>query len=263
MSEVLSRVVDGAPALRARGVVKRFGARTALGGLDLEVPACAAFALVGSNGAGKTTLIKCLLDLSRPESGTIELFGTPSRATDARRRVAYLPERFSPPHYLLGREFFALYERLAGTRIDPQRRAAMCEELELERAALERPVRQLSKGMTQKLGLIACLLVERDLYVLDEPLSGLDPASRAAVKAVLVRLAAQRRTLFFTSHVLADVEELCASLAILERGRILFRGSPDELRGRYSGVDLEQAFIRCTRQSKREARAQPSQADMT
>ena len=250
-------------ALCARGVVKRFGARTALAALDLEVRAGAAFALVGANGAGKTTLIKCLLDLSRPESGTIELFGAPSRAADARSRVAYLPERFSPPHYLLGREFLAMNEQLAGTCVDPQQRAALCDELELESAALERPVRQLSKGMTQKLGLVACLLAERDLYVLDEPLSGLDPASRAALKAVLARLAAQRRTLFFTSHVLGDVEELCAALAVIERGRILFHGAPAELRARYPGADLELAFIRCTARVKRHDPVQPGQADMT
>jgi ABC-2 type transport system ATP-binding protein len=237
------------PALHARGVVKRFGARTALAGLDLEVPGGAAFALVGANGAGKTTLIKCLLDLSRPESGTIELFGVSSCEAAARARIAYLPERFTPPHYLLGREFLAMSGQLAGARIDPERPAQLCAELELEPAALERPVRQLSKGMTQKLGLIACLLIERDLYVLDEPLDGLDPASRAAVKAALARLTAQHRTLFFTSHVLADVEELCDALGVIERGRMLFHGAPAELRERYPAADLEQAFIRCVRGS--------------
>jgi ABC-2 type transport system ATP-binding protein len=243
------RTATTPPALRAQGVVKRFGDQTVIASLDLEVPAGAAFGLVGANGAGKTTLIKCLVDLSRPESGTIELFGAPSRSAEARARLAYLPERFTPPHYLLGREFVAMTERLAGARVAPERLARLCAELQLEPEALERPVRQLSKGMTQKLGLVACLLIERELYVLDEPLSGLDPASRAAVKAALKRLAAQRRTLFFTSHVLADVEELCAALAIIERGRILFHGAPAELRERFPGPDLEQAFLRCVRES--------------
>ncbi|MDH4189111.1 MAG: ABC transporter ATP-binding protein [Betaproteobacteria bacterium] len=235
------------PALRARGVVRKFGAREILAGVDLDVPAGAAFGLVGANGAGKTTLIKCILDLSRPERGTIELFGVSNREPEARRRLASVPERFVPPYYLLGREFIEMTRRLAGAPPAPESIRRLCAELELEAEALARPVRQLSKGMTQKLGLIACLLVERDLYVLDEPMSGLDPASRVAVKTVLARLAAQGRTLLFTSQVLADIEELCASLAILEQGRILFRGAPAELRARYPATDLEQSFIRCIR----------------
>ena len=87
-------------------------------------------------------------------------------------------------------------------------------------------MRQLSKGMTQKLGLAGCFLLERDLYMLDEPMSGLDPAGRVAVKAVLARLRRDGRTLFFTSHVLADVEELCSAIAVLDGGKLRFRGAP-------------------------------------
>jgi ABC-2 type transport system ATP-binding protein len=101
--------------------------------------------------------------------------------------------------------------------------------------------------MAQKLGLAACFLVERDLYVLDEPMSGLDPAARVAVKSVLRRLGAEGRTLFFTSHVLADVEELCSAIAVLDRGRVRFRGSPAALRSRYAEPDLERAYMRCIR----------------
>jgi ABC-2 type transport system ATP-binding protein len=108
-------------------------------------------------------------------------------------------------------------------------------------------VRQLSKGMAQKLGLAACFLQERDLYVLDEPMSGLDPSGRLAVKAVLARLHAAGRALFFTSHVLSDVEELCSTIAVLDRGRLRFRGAPAELRGRYGEESLERAFLKCVR----------------
>jgi ABC-2 type transport system ATP-binding protein len=108
-------------------------------------------------------------------------------------------------------------------------------------------VRQLSKGMAQKLGLAACFLQERDLYVLDEPMSGLDPAGRLAVKAVLARLQADGRALFFTSHVLSDVEELCSTIAVLDGGRLRFRGAPAELRGRYGEDNLERAFLKCVR----------------
>jgi len=119
------------------------------------------------------------------------------------------------------------------------------DQLELDRSALEQPVRSLSKGMTQKLGLAGCFVVPRDLYVLDEPMSGLDPAARVAVKSVLRRLAAEGRTLFFTSHVLADVDELCTSIAVLERGRLRFRGAPRALCARYDEPSLERAFMRC------------------
>jgi ABC-2 type transport system ATP-binding protein len=101
--------------------------------------------------------------------------------------------------------------------------------------------------MAQKVGLAACLLAPRQLYVLDEPMSGLDPAARVAVKDVLARLNREGRTLFFTSHVLADVEELCGSIAVLERGRLRFGGSPTELRARYGEASLERAFLRCIR----------------
>ena len=102
--------------------------------------------------------------------------------------------------------------------------------------------------MTQKLGLAACLPRARELYVLDEPMSGLDPAARVAVKSVLRPLEPREgRTLFFTSHVLADVDELCSSIAVLERAELRYRGTPQRLCARYGEASLEQAFIRCIR----------------
>jgi ABC-2 type transport system ATP-binding protein len=234
-------------AVRISALVKRYGNVTALGGVDLEIAAGEGFALVGANGAGKTTLIRCLLDLAACDAGTIELFGLAAENPAARRRLAYLPERFSPPHYLRGAEFLRAMLELGGERYESARAERLLDELELERGALERPVRSLSKGMTQKLGLAACFLVPRDLYLLDEPMSGLDPAARVAVKSVLRRLGGEGRTLFFTSHVLADVEELCSSLAVLDRGRIRFRGSPAALCEKYSEPRLEAAFMRCVR----------------
>jgi ABC-2 type transport system ATP-binding protein len=158
-----------------------------------------------------------------------------------------VPERFVPPHYLRSREFLALMAELSGARYDAARAGAALDELELDRDVLERPVRKLSKGMTQKLGLAACFLLARDLYVLDEPMSGLDPAARVAVKSALRRLGGEGRTLFFTSHVLADVEELCTSMAVLDHGRIRFRGAPAGLCERYAEPRLENAFMRCIR----------------
>ncbi|HYY60560.1 MAG TPA: ABC transporter ATP-binding protein [Burkholderiales bacterium] len=243
------------PAVRIEALVKRYGALVALDNIDLSIAQRDAFGLVGANGAGKTTLIRCLLDLSASDEGRIEIFGMRAREPAARARLAYLPERFMPPHYLTGSEFLRTLAALGAARYDEARTGALINELELEREALERPVRTLSKGMTQKLGLAACLSLERELYVLDEPMSGLDPAARVAVKSVLRRLSREGRTLFFTSHVLADVDELCSSIAVLERARLRFRGSPRSLCERYGEPSLERAFMRCLRDDERALRA--------
>jgi ABC-2 type transport system ATP-binding protein len=242
------------PALRVAALAKRYGKFAALAGIDIEVAAGEAFGLVGANGAGKTTLIRCMLDLAACDAGAIEIFGVPARLPASRRRVSYLPERFNPPHYLRGEEFLAMMLALAGERYDRNAAQMLLAELELDREALDRPVRTLSKGMTQKLGLAACFLAQRDLYVLDEPMSGLDPVARVAVKAVLRRLGASGRTLFFTSHVLADVEELCTSLAVIDRGSVRWRGAPAELAARYAEPSLENAFMRCIRDEPAAAR---------
>ena len=242
-------------ALRVAALRKRYRDFEALAGVDLEVAAGEAFGLVGANGAGKTTFIKCVLDLTAFDAGSIEIFDVQSASPAARRRLAYLPERFNPPHYLSGREFLTLMCDLAGERYDETRVFPLLEQLELERAALGKRVRTLSKGMTQKLGLAGCLVVPRDLYLLDEPMSGLDPAARVAVKSLLRRASSEGRTLFFTSHVLADVEELCGSIAVLERGRVRFRGTPAALCERYRDPNLERAFMRCIRDEQPEARS--------
>lgn len=240
-----SNPISAGPALQACGLVKAYGGTPTLAGIDLEVARGASFGLLGLNGAGKTTLIKCMLDFCSIDAGSLRIFGISHATPAARARLGFVPERFAPPHYLTCREFIEMTSSLAGERFDPERVRLVFEELGLDRGSMLRPVRQLSKGMTQKLGLAACLLVNRDLYVLDEPMSGLDPASRIAVKSVLAKLTHEGRTLFFTSHVLADVEELCSSIAVLDRGEIRFQGTPKELCERYIEANLERAFLRC------------------
>lgn len=235
------------PALRIAGLRKRYGDRDVLRGVDLEVDAGRAFGLVGVNGAGKTTMLKCALDFCDFESGSIEIFGVGSRVAGARMRLAFLPERFAPPYYLLGREFIRTTLALGQRPYDELRARAQLAALELDPDVLARPARQLSKGMTQKLGLAAAFLLERELTILDEPMSGLDPASRVAVKSVLTRLIAEGRTLLFTSHVLADVEELCSAIGVLHRGSVLYAGTPSELCERTGETRLEHAFLRCIR----------------
>jgi ABC-2 type transport system ATP-binding protein len=232
-------------ALRFSQVGKRYAGVPALSHFSLEVRRGAFFGLVGENGAGKTTLIKCLLDFCDIDGGAIELFNTPHRATAARARLAYLPERFNPPFYLTGRDFVRYMLELYRAPYDEGRVARLFSALELDRSALDRPARAFSKGMTQKLGLAACLLSGKDLYVLDEPAGGLDPRARALLKAELKALHRAGNTLFMTSHALADVAELCDHMAVLHAGRLLFAGPPEELLSCYGVPDLERAYLAC------------------
>ena len=232
-------------ALRFERVSKRFGEVAALEDFSLEVERGEFFGLVGVNGAGKTTLIKCLLDFCDSDSGSIEIFGTSHRETAARRGLAFLPERFNPPHFLTGRDFLRYMMKLYRQPYDERRAEQMLAALDLDPAALGKAARTYSKGMTQKLGLAACLLSGKDLYVLDEPTSGLDPKARALFKQVLKGLRQAQRTVFFSSHALADVEEMCDRMAVLHQGKLRYAGSPAELAARVAGGDLEQAFLAC------------------
>ena len=230
-------------ALEFVSVTKRYGRAVALADASFTVPAGSAFGLAGANGAGKTTLIRCMLDLASPTEGRIEIFGVPSGSPRARERLAFLPERFSAPYFQTGNAFLRMMAGMRGHRHDAAAARDMAERLDLDPGALGRPVRQLSKGMAQKLGLAACLLADTDLLVLDEPMSGLDPKARARVKDLLLDLRRRGRTLFFTSHALADVEELCESVAVLHAGRVRFVGSPEQLRTRGGARTLERAFL--------------------
>ena len=235
-------------AIHFSDVAKRYGAAVALTGVSLRVAEGECIALAGVNGAGKTTLLKCMLDLLAVDSGAIEIFGVPHTTTSARSPVTFLPERFVPPYYLTGRDFLTYMAKLDGAAFDAARVIALLDALDLDIAALDKPVRSLSKGMTQKLGLAACLLSDKRLYILDEPLSGLDPRARARVKAQIVALKQAGKTVFFSAHALADIEDLADTMAVLHNSRLKFHGTPAALRAQYAhagAVDLEGAFLRC------------------
>ena len=173
------------PALAFSRVAKQFGRKTALAGFTLDVQPGESFALVGMNGAGKTTLLKCLLDFCEPDSGSISVFGVAHRETRSRARLSFLPERFTPPYFLTGRDFLRYMLELQRVAYREEDAMSTLDSLDLDRTALDVPVRTYSKGMTQKLGLAACLLSRKDLFVLDEPTSGLDPKARALLKGRL------------------------------------------------------------------------------
>jgi ABC-2 type transport system ATP-binding protein len=201
--------------------------------------------LTGVNGAGKTTLIKCLLDFCELDSGAIEVHGLEHRRPQARSHLAFLPERFTAPYFLTGREFVAMMLELFGCRYEEESVRAMFAALDLDSAALDKPVREYSKGMTQKLGLAACFLSQRELYVLDEPMSGLDPLARTRARELLSKLKAEGRTLLLTSHSLADIEEICDQITILHNATLAYAGTFGGLRERYEESSLERAFLKC------------------
>ena len=232
-------------ALRFTGVVKNFGRAQALRGVTFDVAPGEFFGLVGVNGAGKTTLLKCLLDFCNVSGGAIEIFGTPHHLTAARRRLAFLPERFNPPYYLTGEDFIRYVLDMQSTPFDRTSAAEMLRAFDLDLKALKLAVRAYSKGMTQKLGLAACLLSRKDLYILDEPASGLDPKAHALLRARFDELKRQGRTVFFTSHALADVAQICDRIAVMHGGELRFVGTPAALCALNAGVNLEQAFLRC------------------
>ncbi len=246
------------PAVHFDAVAKRYGRQAVLRSLTLRVEPGEFFGLVGVNGAGKTTCIKGMLDFCDIDAGRIRLFGRPHTDTRARARLAYLPERFLPPYYLTGRDFLAYMARLHGVPVAAAEIQAMMERLDLEAAALDKPVRHYSKGMAQKLGLAACFLSRKDLYVLDEPMSGLDPKARTLVKRYLLELKERAATVFFSTHMLADVQELCDRMGILHEGVLRYVGTPKGCCEAYGAPSLEQAYVACISESSPARECEPA-----
>ncbi len=232
-------------AIRISDVSKRYARLQVLDGMDLQVEQGEFFGLVGVNGAGKTTCIKGLLDFTSIDGGSFEIFGIHHRETRAREQLAFLPERFLPPYYLSGGDFLDYMGRLHGCITSDIERRGMCEKLDLDPEALTKSVREYSKGMAQKLGLAACFLSGKNMFVLDEPMSGLDPKARLLVKRHLQVCRSEGRTIFISTHMLSDVDELCDRMGILHDGNLRFVGSPLECREAYSCDTLEEAYLCC------------------
>ena len=226
-------------------VVKRYGKQTVLNGVSFDIRAGEFLGLVGINGAGKTTLIKALLDLCEIQSGGIRIFDRAHTETEARAELAYLPERFVPPFFATGREFLSYLSKLYRVPMVSSEIDECLAVLDLQSEALDKPVRALSKGMAQKLGLAGVLLSHQPLLVLDEPMSGLDPKAHSRLKEHFAELHAAGQTLLFSSHNLADVADLCDRVAVLHQGRLRYCGPPAVLCAKYQTDDVEAAYIRC------------------
>jgi ABC-2 type transport system ATP-binding protein len=188
--------------------------------IDLQVEPGQVFGLIGPNGAGKTTTFKCILGLLRPTSGTVTFCGEPLKAA-ARAGIGFLPEQPYFYDYLTVRETLGLYARLYGMSGPrrTQRINDIIEQLQLGHKA-RAPLRTLSKGTLQRVGIAQAILNEPRLVILDEPMSGLDPAGRKHMRELIGNLRRQGTTVIFSSHILPDAEALCQKVAILTGGRV-------------------------------------------
>ncbi|MDQ7015801.1 MAG: ABC transporter ATP-binding protein [Gammaproteobacteria bacterium] len=229
--------------LSIKNISKAHRDQVVLRNLNLQLKSGEIFALVGLNGAGKTTLIKIILDLIHSDSGFIALSGICSVQSQARDNLAYLPECFSAPSYLKVNEFLFYMLGLYQQPICEIELSALLCHFALDEAFLNKRVTTLSKGTMQKVGLILMLLSQKPLLLLDEPMSGLDPLSRMALKTSLRELKQRGQTVLFSSHLLLDVEQLCDRIGILHHGELLFCGSVEQCLAEYEADNMELAFL--------------------
>ncbi|MDP3962883.1 MAG: ABC transporter ATP-binding protein [bacterium] len=234
------------PAIEISGLIKRYavgdGDFTAVDGISLRVEHGDVFGFLGPNGAGKTTTMKMLVGLAQPDEGWIRILGGTPKDPGVRQKIGFMPETPAFYAHLTGREFLSFAAGLFSLPIDGM--SGRIPEL-LGRVGLgvfaDVAARKYSKGMVQRLGLAQALVNDPDILFLDEPLDGLDPLGRAEVKKLLLELKHAGKTIFFNSHILADVEEICDHLAIIDHGKIVSAGSVGEVKGTHA--TLEEAFV--------------------
>ena len=219
-----------APAAWCTGLRKRYGRRTAVDGVSLQVGRGEVVGLLGPNGAGKTTVIKMLLGLARPDDGEVMLLGRPAADPAARVRVGYLPELFRYQPWLSAAEVLALHVRLSGLDVDAAEQRACLALVGLADRADDR-LGGFSKGMQQRLGLAVALVARPELVVLDEPTSALDPLGRVDVRDIVLSLKARGVAVLLNSHLIGEVERVCDRVVILDRGRVAASGTLAELLG--------------------------------
>ena len=218
-------------ALTASALVKRFGDRRVVDGVDIAVPTGSIYGVLGPNGAGKTTTLRMLLGIIEPDGGTRQLLGT-SHPRDASDRVGYLPEERGLYPAMKAKEAIAFMGALRGLdwKTGRKRAGELLEANGLGHAA-DTKIRKLSKGMAQLVQLLGSVVHRPEFLVLDEPFSGLDPVNQERLEALIRAERDRGATVLFSTHVMAHAQRLCDRLTIIARGRARFEGTVDEARG--------------------------------
>ena len=225
-------------------VSKHFKKKQVLRNVSLEVKPGEIFGLIGLNGAGKTTLIKIILGLLKQASGQASIFGQDVKHTQTRQHISFLPEKFQPSHFLKGKEFLSIALSYYKKSFDLDKAKAKAASLDLDPDALDNKMIKYSKGMGQKVGLLSAFMTEAPLVILDEPMSGLDPSARIQLKDNLLEYVKGGNSVFFSSHILADIEEICDRIAVLHNNEMIFVGTPKDFQEKYDEVHLERAFLK-------------------
>jgi ABC-2 type transport system ATP-binding protein len=234
--------------IKVENLTKRYAGQTAIDSLNFEVGKGEIMGFLGPNGAGKSTTMRILSSFMPPTSGRASIAGFDifEKSLQARAHLGYMPENVPLYNDMRVTEYLDYRAALKGV---PRRRInervgdvkELCGLKEVEKKLIG----ALSKGYRQRVGLADALVHEPDLLILDEPTSGLDPKARALLKAQLRELKQQAHTMFFTSHALADVAEICDRMAVIHAGSLRYAGTPDAFCRQYASSDLEQAFLRC------------------
>lgn len=228
------------PTIQITNLCKRFGALDVLRSVDLVVQSGRVIAIVGPNGAGKTTLLKSVLGLTRPDAGQIVLDGADVIGGDAyRSRIGYMPQIARFPENLTGAELIAMLKDLRGSAAQLDTELIGCFGLD---ESLEKPLRVLSGGTTQKVNAAMAFLFAPDLLILDEPTAGLDPLSSSILKDKILAERGAGKTVIVTSHIMNELEELADDVAFMLEGRMAFVGTLDELKRITSQTTLERAI---------------------
>jgi len=228
-------------AIELDSVCKSFGTVRAVDELSVQVPQGSVYGFLGPNGAGKTTTLRMIMDIIRPDSGTIRLFGAPA-SSPARERVGYMPEERGLYRKMTATAVLEYFGTLKGMTAGQlrQRVPEWLERVDLAEHAGKK-VEELSRGMHQKLQFVVTVINDPDLVILDEPFSGLDPVNQDMLREIISTMRRQGKTVLFSTHVMHEAERLCDFLVLIDRGQIVVNGTLDQIRAGHEAntVSLE------------------------
>ena len=232
-------------AIEIKNLSKTYDDQLIVDGLSLVIPTGSIFGFLGPNGAGKTTTIKILVGINRPDSGSIMINNRSPLDPETRQEIGFMPEE---PHFydqLTGLEFL----RFASHLFENKSRSAYELEMILKKTGIyeagDKRIRDYSKGMKQRLGFGQALVNDPEYIFLDEPLDGLDPIGRIEMKTILEELKKEGKTIFFNSHILSDVENICDQIGIINKGHLVYSGPVNEFK---KDLSLEEQFVKTIKQ---------------